>query len=147
MSAGGIDDALKKYKTLEAETQELMARRQLALQQANENGMVQQVRGGRRGRGEKMRRGGLSVGQDASFCFGEVAAHGTGVVKGRGRRSGLKGNGWRLSRVKQVLLRSRRSKVACRSRYVLGEGKEKGVAIGALFGRPTRTGKEASLAA
>lgn len=43
MSAGGIDDALKKYKALEAETQELMARRQLALQQANENGMVQQV--------------------------------------------------------------------------------------------------------
>lgn len=43
MSAGGIDDALKKYKALEAETQELMARRQLAMQQANENGMVQQV--------------------------------------------------------------------------------------------------------
>ncbi|KAM3569098.1 hypothetical protein VYU27_008798 [Nannochloropsis oceanica] len=42
MSAGGIDDALKKYKALEAETQELMARRQLAMQQANENGMVQQ---------------------------------------------------------------------------------------------------------
>jgi len=53
MSAGGIDDALKKYKALEAETQELMARRQLALQQANENGRVQQVgkEGGRwRGR-------------------------------------------------------------------------------------------------
>jgi hypothetical protein len=62
MSAGGIDDALKKYKALEGETQELMARRQLALQQANENGMVQQVEeggkgGGKEGEEERERRG------------------------------------------------------------------------------------------
>ena len=76
MSAGGIDDALKKYKALEAETQELMARRQLALQQANENGMVQQVR--RREKGEKRKqreeggqRRGLCVwGERHDFLFG-----------------------------------------------------------------------------
>ncbi|TFJ85053.1 hypothetical protein NSK_003477 [Nannochloropsis salina CCMP1776] len=37
-----MDEALASYKALEAETQELMARRQVTLQQANENGMVQQ---------------------------------------------------------------------------------------------------------
>jgi len=38
-----MDEALASYKALEADTQELMARRQVTLQQANENGMVQQV--------------------------------------------------------------------------------------------------------
>ncbi|EKU20332.1 ke2 family protein [Nannochloropsis gaditana CCMP526] len=42
MSASAMDEALASYKALEADTQELMARRQVTLQQANENGMVQQ---------------------------------------------------------------------------------------------------------
>jgi chaperonin cofactor prefoldin len=42
MSASTIDDSIKRYKLLQEELQALAEKRQVTLQQANENGMVQQ---------------------------------------------------------------------------------------------------------